>query len=87
MLAQGNSDVRLCALNIIRTMKGTVPFAREKGIDPRWIDSPMTEQNMMFPDIQQTLKRYEQRINPEDIQFADIAAVHGDFGVVVEARR
>ncbi len=43
MLAQGNSDPRVCALNLLRTIRGEVPLERTKGIDREHIDKPITQ--------------------------------------------
>lgn len=87
MLSEGNGDVRVCAINLIRTMRGAVPYERFKGLDPTMIDKPITDGTMVYPEIQRLLEIYEKRIDPNDINLVDINAEHGDLGVVVEARR
>ena len=50
MRANGNGAPNVCASNLLRLIRGEVPYERIKGLDPRMIDKPITTAE---PEIQQ----------------------------------
>lgn len=43
MKAHGNGTVQQCTHNLLQIVRGEVPFDRIKGLDPRIIDSPASD--------------------------------------------
>lgn len=80
MKASGNSAPELCALNLLRTVRGEVPFDRLKGIDAKNIDRPM---GLATPDIEADaiwlISTYEPRVNAEEIAIQALEILQGDF--------
>lgn len=77
MLAQGNSHPAQCALNLLRTFRGEVPYVRTKGIDRALIDIPATEGWRMRADAEWVIDSYEPRASLDDV---DLAALDGPLG-------
>lgn len=80
MKASGNSAPELCALNLLRTVRGEVPFDRLKGIDAKNIDRPM---GLATPDIEADaiwlISTYEPRVNAEEIAIQALEILQGDY--------
>lgn len=81
MLAQGNSDVAVCVLNLLRTVRGEVPYARTKGIDRALIDIPATEAWRLRADAEWVIKNYEPRASLDSVDVDALldAAMSGDL--------
>lgn len=81
MLAQGNSDVAVCVLNLLRTVRGEVPYARTKGIDRALIDIPATEAWRLRADAEWVIKSYEPRASLDSVDVDALldAAMSGDL--------
>lgn len=67
MLATGNGRPQVCALNLVRTVRGEVPYARAKGIDRALIDLPSTERWRVRSDAQWVVENYEPRVVVDDV--------------------
>lgn len=71
MRANGNGAPNVCASNLLRLIRGEVPYERIKGLDPRMIDKPITTAE---PEIQQDaewlLETYEPRVTMVGISVA-----------------
>lgn len=68
MLASGNSDVTVCARNLLSTVQRDIPFARTKGIDPDVFDMPFDEaEDYMDEAARNVLGAYEDRIDVETV--------------------
>lgn len=68
MLAHGNSDPARCVLNMISTVKGECPMAREKGIDADLIDqSVITAEGKYLTSVESMIEKYEPRVDLDDI--------------------
>nr|DAH64797.1 MAG TPA: lysozyme [Caudoviricetes sp.] len=71
MRANGNGAPNVCASNLLRLIRGEVPYERIKGLDPRMIDKPITTAE---PEIQQDaewlLETYEPRVTMDGISVA-----------------
>ena len=50
MRSTGNGAPEVCANNLLRLVRGEVPFERVKGLDPRLIDRPLAS---AMEDIEQ----------------------------------
>lgn len=79
MLATNNSDVRVCALNLLRTVRGEVPLVRTKGIARGHIDAPSTRTDELRADAAWVLETYEPRLSDEEIDILAGNCAEGDF--------
>lgn len=80
MLKSGNSNVLLCADNLIRTIRGEVPNERMKGIDASVIDQPVQQARMAFEkDLTWVLGNYEPRLDIQTVEPEQISALYGEF--------
>ena len=70
MLASGNSAPQVCALNLLRTFRGEVPYARTKGIDRALIDMPATESWRVDADAEWVVRSYEPRVTLDEVRMA-----------------
>lgn len=86
MLAHGNAAPPVCALNLLRTFRGEVPYVRTKGIDRALIDMPSTEAWRLRADAEWAVSSYEPRASLDEVVLgADgLAAVTGDLSATVE---
>ena len=82
MLSNGNSDPRVCALNLLRTIRGEVPLARTKGIAREHIDKPSTRAAELRADAEWVLETYEPRLSGEDVAVIAEEAAAGNYGLV-----
>lgn len=79
MLASGNSAPQVCVLNLLRTVRGEVPYARTKGIDRALVDAPATEAWRVEADADWVVSSYEPRASVDDV-LASATAVAGSSG-------
>ena len=84
MLASGNGEVQRCVLNLLRTIRGEVPYVRTKGIDRALIDIPSTEAWRVRADAEWVIRNFEPRANLSAVEVADAldAARSGDLTVI-----
>lgn len=82
MLAHGNSDPRVCAMNLLMTVRGTVPYVRFKGLG-RIVDRPMTERYQAQAEAQEVIRNYEPRVRPTEAQVVPIDLANGALGLKV----
>lgn len=73
MLATGNSAPPLCALNLLRTVRGEVPYKRTKGIGREHVDAPLTDNRRLGADAEWVIKSYEPRVRPGDVNVTRLA--------------
>lgn len=85
MRASGNGDPAVCAGNLLKIIRGEVPFERVKGLDPRLIDRPISEAR---PAIQQDaewlLETYEPRVSVNAVKVEPSDATSGGFSVTAD---
>ena len=82
MIGKGNSSIRLCVQNLMRTFKGEVPYDRLKGLNPRLIDKPFAEaEPKVRQDAEMLIKVYEPRATTKGITVSQNDAVGGGFVV------
>ena len=86
MLSTGNSAPQVCALNLLRTFRGEVPYARTKGIDRALIDIPATESWRVDADAEWVIDSYEPRVTLDEVLMgADPRdAVSGDLSATAD---
>lgn len=87
MLSHGNSDPRVCALNLLRTIRGEVPFARIKGIGREHIDAPSTWSAELQADAEWVLETFEPRLTPGEVRLIAAEECGGDYALVASVER
>lgn len=82
MKAKGNGDVAQCVGNLLRLVRGEVPYERLKGINPQLIDSPSSSAVYeLMADAEWLIENYEPRANVQSIDLnAELAKV-GHFRI------
>lgn len=84
MRAEGNGTVQVCIDNLLKTVKGEVPYAREKGIDGGIIDLPLDEAEVeLAASADECIDDYETRVDIEDIE-VDVINIDGNLSYKVE---
>lgn len=85
MKAKGNGDPAQCVGNLLRLIRGEVPYERLKGLDPRLIDSPSsTAAQELVADAEWMIENYEPRVSLESIDLnAELAKV-GHFSITAQ---
>lgn len=80
MRANGNGAPELCANNLLRMMRGEVPFERVKGLDPRLVDKAMTDaQTEIEADAEWVIGTYEPRVQFNGVSISKADAQSGGF--------
>ena len=85
MKAKGNGDPAQCVGNLLRLIRGEVPYERQKGLDPRLIDSPCsTAAQELVADAEWLIENYEPRVNINSIDLNAELAQIGHFSITAE---
>lgn len=85
MLASGNADKTVCVNNLLRIIRGEVPYDRIRGLDARSIDKPAdVAAAEMRQDAEWMLGTYEPRAEVQAVQVTQDAAEDGGFTVAAE---
>lgn len=80
MRATGNGNPQLCVQNLLKTVRGEVPFERLKGLDRTLIDRPSsTARADLVSDVQFVIETYEPRVNLSSTELNALAAQTGGF--------
>lgn len=82
MKAHGNGNPERCASNLLRIVRGEVPFDRVRGRDAALIDQPGAADDAVA-DIEWLLETYEPRVNIESAESVAESALDGDFSALV----
>ena len=81
--ASGYAKIVDNVANILKTKKGEVPYAREMGIDPAYIDSPLSiSKGGIISDTVTAIAAYETRAAVEEIDITDVNE-NGDIAIKV----
>ena len=87
MLAKGNGAVNVCVNNLLRVVRGEVPYDRIKGLDPSLIDQ---NASLVAPEVQQnaewTIGIYEPRADVQRISVGRSDSANGLFNVTAEIK-
>lgn len=86
MKAHGNGNPETCASNLLRIVRGEVPFDRVRGRDGSLVDRPNAIDEAIA-DAEWLLETYEPRVNIESIGANTEAALTGDFSTLVNITR
>ena len=85
MRSSGNGNPRVCAENILKCVRGEVPYERVKGIAPDIVHAPYIDASTSFTqEASLLIEIYEPRatLNSVDIKPVDIA--NGGFSISME---
>ena len=86
MKAYGNGTPETCASNLLRMVRGEVPYDRMRGRDGSLIDQANVT-NKAAADVRWLLETYEPRVEIESIDSISDAALTGDFAALVNIKR
>ena len=86
MKAHRNGAPETCAANLLRIVRGEVPYDRVRGRDGALVDKPNHEDEATA-DAEWLLETYEPRITVESAEAIAEAAATGDFSTVVTITR
>ena len=87
MRASGNGTPSVCADNLLKIVRGEVPFERVKGLDPRLIDRPMVEVDAALQrDADWLISTYEPRATVDRIHVEQNDGFAGGFVVAAEIK-
>ncbi len=68
MKASGNGRPEQCAANLLKIIRGEIPFDRLKGIEAAIIDNPMQQASTSLEaDAEWVIKTYEPRVDINEI--------------------
>lgn len=80
MQASGNGKPEICVQNLLKTVRGEVPYERIKGIDRTLIDQPSkTAEPDLIADVEFLIETYEPRANLNNVELKALAAEIGGF--------
>lgn len=82
MKAHRNGAPETCAANLLRIVRGEVPYDRVRGRDPALVDRPGSIDDSVA-DIEWLLETYEPRVSVDSAEAIAEAAAAGDFVTVV----
>lgn len=80
MKASGNGTPETCVQNLLKTIRGEVPYERLKGIDRTLIDRPSElAAPDLVADVQWVVETYEPRVNLSAVDLTALAAGIGSY--------
>lgn len=86
MKAHGNGTPETCASNLLRIVRGEVPFDRVRGRDGALVNQPNVTDEATA-DAEWVLETYEPRVTVESIETSPEAVDSGDFSTLVNIKR
>lgn len=86
MKAHGNGTPETCASNLLRIVRGEVPYDRVRGRDGALVDQPNATDEAVA-DAEWVLETYEPRVDVESIEANPEALLSGDFATIVNITR
>lgn len=85
MKAKGNGDPAQCVGNLLRLIRGEVPYERLKGMNPALIDQPSSDAAQeLMADAEWLIETYEPRIKLQNIDLKAALAQSGHFNIKAE---
>ena len=85
MRAKGNGASQVCANNLLRLVRGEVPYERVKGLDPRLYGKPFITADMQLrQDADWLIDIYEPRTSLKAISITRTDDVNGGFVITAE---
>ena len=86
MKAHGNGRPETCASNLLRLVRGEIPFDRVRGREGALVDQPNSSEEAIA-DAEWVLQTYEPRVDIESIEANPEAALSGEFSMLVNIQR
>lgn len=86
MKAHGNGSPETCAQNLLRLVRGEVPYDRVKGRDAALVDKPNATEEAIA-DAEWLLETYEPRVSVESAETSVETPLTGDFSALVKITR
>lgn len=86
MKAHGNGTPETCASNLLRIVRGEVPYDRVRGRDGSLVDQPNAVDEATA-DAEWVLETYEPRVTVESVEEHPEAVSSGDFSTLVNIKR
>ncbi|MBO5864018.1 MAG: hypothetical protein J6Q59_07100 [Paludibacteraceae bacterium] len=86
MKAKGNGSPETCASNLLRIVRGEIPYDRVRGINGALVDQANATKKATA-DARWLLETYEPRVEIESINTTPDAALTGDFSTLVNIKR
>lgn len=86
MKAHGNGTPETCASNLLRIVRGEIPYDRVRGRNSALVDRPNATDEAAA-DAEWVLETYEPRVDVEGVDVALAAIDAGDFGASVNIKR
>lgn len=82
MKKTGNGKPEQCAVNILRIVRGEVPFDRLRGVDGSLVDKPSsTAAPLLREDMRWALEIYEPRMASSSVDVLSEDAANGHFNI------
>lgn len=78
MKAAGNGNPETCVANLLKIVRGEVPYSRLKGRDGMLIDQAGVDEDIIA-DAEQLIEEYEERVAVESIEMIREDVSDGDF--------
>lgn len=83
MKASGNGRPQICVQNLLKTIRGEVPYERIKGIDRTLIDKPSVSAGPdLAADVEFVVETYEPRVKLGSAELEALTAKTGNFELV-----
>lgn len=87
MLAKGNSAPEVCVQNLLKTVRGEVPYERIKGIDRTIYDTPSEYgANDLTADAEFVIKTYEPRVSVDNVEIVASDSPNGGFNLTAKLK-
>lgn len=86
MRANGNGRPEVCASNLLRIVRGEVPYDRVRGRNGALVDKPNATGEAVA-DAEWVLETYEPRVQADSIEVNPEAALSGDFQTIATISR
>ena len=86
MRANGNGRPEVCASNLLRIVRGEVPYDRVRGRNGALVDTPNAT-GEAGADAEWVLETYEPRVQADSIETNPEAALSGDFQTIATISR
>lgn len=85
MRASGNGKTQVCVENLLKTVRGEVPYERIKGLSREWVDQPIEKaKEELLADIEYIIETYEPRAAYDSTDFEVLAAQTGGYACKVK---
>jgi hypothetical protein len=86
MKAHGNGTPETCASNLLRLVRGEVPYDRVRGRDGALVDQPNAKDEVLA-DIEWLIETYEPRVIIDSGETVADSALNGEYSTLVNIKR